>query len=273
MARALALLVLGVGIAFFARTPSNDRSWVPEQARLASARVEGAHALVTGIRRFAWRSTTDFDARWEERTIDLERVAGLDVIVSDWGWTELVHTIVSWEIEGERPFAVSIESRREVGETFDPLRGFFRAYELYYAVADEQDLLTLRAVHRHEHVHLYRTSTSTDLARRLLGSYLDAIERLRGTPEFYDSLRHNCSTTVRAHLASLGVEDTWDWRVVLNGHVDELLYARGLLDDSMPLETLRERSDVTERVRELEHAEDFSARVREGLPVPGRATR
>jgi len=37
--------------------------------------------------------------------------------------------------------AVSIETRKEKGESYSTLKGFFRQYELYYVVADERDVI------------------------------------------------------------------------------------------------------------------------------------
>ena len=263
MPRALPwIAVLVFSAWFFTRVPSHDRDWPPEQARLARAAIEGERVHLTNVRSFRWRGPAEADERWVERELELERVSGLDVIVSSWGWDNLVHTIVSFTFDGEEPLAISIESRREVGEPFDPIRGFLRQYELLYVVADEEDLLTLRAVHRHERVELLRTSTDRALARRLLVAYLEELELIAAEPAFYDSLSRNCSTAARRHVASVGVEDTWDWRVVLNGHLDELLYERGLLDSSRPLEALRRESDVTDRVRDAAGQPDFSARIR-----------
>ncbi len=270
--RGLPLALAGLFVLWWAtRVPSNERAWPPEQSRLARARIEGRLARLEGVRHFTYRSERDFEPRWESRTIDLERVRGLDVIVSDWGWRDLVHTIVSWDMEGEPPLAISIESRREIGETYSPLRGLLRQYELYYVVADERDVVALRTTHRGEHVHLYRTSTSREVARQLLVSYLEEVERLAEQPEFYDSITRNCSTTTRRHVAEVGVEDTWDWRVLFNGHIDELLYARGLLDTSVPFSELRAQSEITERARAADGDPRFSERIREGLPQPARA--
>jgi hypothetical protein len=263
--------VVLVGLVWWiTRVPRNDLRFCPEQARLARAHVADGRAELENVRHFVWRSTTDFEPRWERRTIALDRVRGLDVFVSDWGWRHLVHTIVSWDIDGEPPLAISIESRREAGEPFEPVRGLLRQYELYYAVADERDVIALRTGHRGERVRLYRTSTSADVARRLLVAYLEDVERVAAEPAFYDSISRNCSTTTRRHVAAVGVADSWDWRVLFNGHVDELLYARGLLDDSLPLAELRARSDVTARAREVEGDPAFSTRLREGLPQPPR---
>lgn len=253
---------------FFSLEASHDRAWSPEQSRLARASIDGDRVHLENVRSFRWRSGTEADERWVARDVQLSDVDGLDVIVSSWGWTSLVHTMVSFTMREGDPVTISIESRREIGEPFDPIRGALRQYEILDVVADEEDLFTLRAVHRGERLWLYRTSTSPDLSQRLLRHYLEEIESIADTPAFYDSFSRNCSTATRAHVAAVGVEDTWDWRVVLNGHVDELLYERGLLDHTRPLEQLRRESEITERVRELAGEPAFSVRLREALPEP-----
>jgi hypothetical protein len=262
------VLVLAFSAWFLSLSPSHDRDWPAAQAREARARVRGRSVTLSNVRSFRYRSETDFDPRWVDRVIGLDRVRSLDVIVSSWGWRNLIHTIVSWDIEGEEPLAISIESRRERDEPFDPIRGFLRQYELLYIVSDEADVVALRAVHRGERVQLFRTSTTPETAQRLLLAYLAEVESLAETPAFYDSFSRNCSTAARRHVADIGVADTWDWRVVLNGHIDAFLYDRGLLDDSISLEELRTRSDITAAVQAADGDPAFSARIREGVPSP-----
>lgn len=261
------LLWLDVVGCWLAQQPRNDRDWVPEQSRLPHARLEGDRLALTNVRDFAYRSATDFDERWEDRAYDVSRITGLDVFVSDWGMRHIAHTIVSWELEGGEHLAISIETRRERGETYDPIRGLFRQYEIYYVVADERDVIPLRTTHRHEHVHLYRLSSPPDVARALLRSYVDEITRLEARPEWYNAVTHNCSTTTRIHASAIGVHDTWDWRVLANGHLDELLYERGLLGRDLSFEALRAASDITARAAAIPDRDPaFSARIREGLP-------
>lgn len=45
----------------------------------------------------------------------------------------VAHTIMSWEFADGQHLAISIETRRERGEEYSALRGFFREYELYGA--------------------------------------------------------------------------------------------------------------------------------------------
>lgn len=248
--------------------PSNERDWVPDQARIATIHRGALELRVEDVRDFRWTSRTEAEERWVERTWRLDRLAGIDVLISDWGSEHIAHTIVSWVwSDGAPPLSVSIEARRERGETYHPLRGLYRQYELAYVVADERDLVTLRTQHRGERMLLYRLDASPPLARRLLDAYLDEIARLPEHPEWYHSLLRNCSTTTRHHVAAIGVSGTWDWRVLFNGHLDELFYARGAVDTSMPFETLRARSEITERAIALSADDpEFSLHLREGLP-------
>jgi len=70
------------------------------------------------------------------------------------------------------PLVISIETRKEVGEDYSALRGFFRQFELYYVVSDERDLIRLRTNFRGEDVYLYRLRAPPARARSLLLDYL-----------------------------------------------------------------------------------------------------
>lgn len=248
--------------------PRNDRDWLPDVSRQPAVRVEGERLTITNVRNFQYRSESDYTPRWEERGYDLARVRGVDLILCDWGAPGIVHTIASWEFEGGEQLAISIETRKEAGEGYSALRGFFRQFELYYAVADERDLLGVRARFRGEHVRIYRVDTPPDEARELLLSYARRVDRLVTEPVWYNAVTHNCTTTIRLHTLELGTARPWDWRVLVNGHVDELLYERKAVDASRPFAELRAASDVTAAVIAAldEDAPDFSARIRRALP-------
>jgi len=118
--------------------PSNRRDWSPDVAHTARAISEGSRVTIRNVRNFKYRSESDYDQHWETRSYDLDRVRGVDLFLSFWGPTHIAHTIVSWEFDNGQPLAISIETRKEKGESYSALRGFFRQYELYYVVADER---------------------------------------------------------------------------------------------------------------------------------------
>lgn len=246
--------------------PRQDRDWQPEVARLPAAEFHDNRVTVHNVRNFEYRTPTDFDERWETREYDLNEVRGFDMFLSNWGPEAIAHTIASWEFADGRHLAVSIETRKEKGESYSAIRGFFRQFEIYYVVADERDVVGLRAAHRGERVSLYRIAQSPEVARALLVDYLDEIDRLAERPEWYNALTANCTTTIRRHAKNVGAAKGWDWRILANGRIDEMAYEREMIDTSLPFEELRARSDITDRAKAAMSEADFSARIREGLP-------
>lgn len=243
---------------------SGARDWTPDVARTPTVEFDGDRFTVRNVRDFRYRSETDFDERWEDRTYDLSRVRSLDLFLSYWGSPHIAHAILSWGFDDGRQLAVSIETRKERGETYSALAGFFRRFELVYVAADERDLIGLRASHRGEQVYLYRLRPRRPgMERQLLRTYLDAMNELAANPAWYNALETNCTTTVRLNVIHAGGEFPLDWRLLANGHLPELLYERGVVDRSIPAAELRERSRVDLRAKAAADAPDFSARLRE----------
>jgi len=265
--RGLAISVLPIVIValwWSSIPPSNTRDWTPDVARTARATFDGSHVTIQNVRNFNYRSENDYDQRWETRTYDLDRIQGVDLFISFWGPTEIAHTIVSWDFDDGQHLAISIETRKEKGESYSALRGFFRQYELYYVVADERDLVGLRTNHRGEQVYLYRLRATPAQARALLVDYLDEVNSLADHPEWYNALTQNCTTTIRGHTQHIGAAGSFDWRMLANGHLDELLYERGQIDTSLPFADLKQRSDITVKAKAADDSPDFSAKIRQG---------
>jgi hypothetical protein len=154
----LALFLLFAAVAFWWMyiPPSNDRDWQPDVARLPRAQLDGNMLTIENVRDFAYRSETDYDANWVTRTYDLSKLEHLDMYFSFWGPTDIAHTIMSWSFAEGPALAISIETRKQVGESYSALLGFFRQYELYYVVARERDVIGVRDRFRGEHTYLFR---------------------------------------------------------------------------------------------------------------------
>lgn len=258
--------VLAVAIWWFMIPPRNDRDWMADVAVTPIADRRGDLVTLYNVRDFVWRSETEFDVRWVTRDFYLSQVVGLDLFISQWGPTDIAHTIMSWEFADGRHLAISIETRKQQGEEYSALRGFFRQYELYYAVAEERDIIGVRTDFRGEDVHLYRLRTPADRARKLLVTYLDSINTLARHPAWYNALTENCTTTIFVHVKTLVGHIPFDWQILLNGYLDELLYEKGVLDTSLPLAELRERCDITAASKAAGDSADYSALIRAGLP-------
>ena len=253
---------------WYSRSPSNKRDWQPDVARVATAEVQDQRVTVKNVRNFCYRSSTDFDERWEERRLDLAKLDGLDIFFSYWGAPLIAHTIMSWSFTDGQHLAVSIETRKTKSQEYSTLAGFFRQYELIYVAADERDVVKLRTNIRGEDVYLYRLRTTQRAAKILLLDYFDAMNALARRPRWYNALVTNCTTAIRQRMIHSGGKMPLSWKLFANAYLPELLYERGSLDAGRPFAELRAMSRINDRARAAGAAEDFSARIREGLPMP-----
>ncbi|ADJ27796.1 DUF4105 domain-containing protein [Nitrosococcus watsonii] len=246
--------------------PSNERHWQPDVAVLAFAEFHGDQVTVHNVRNNQYRTETDYTVRFKDQILDLAQLRSLDLFVSYWGSPLIAHTILSWGFDGDQYLAISIETRKEMDEQYSAIKGFFKQYELIYVVADERDLVGLRTNYRDEDVYLYRLQVSPDTARQLLISYLQTINQLRESPEWYNALTQNCTTAVRGHVLPHARHAWWSWRLLLNGYIGELAYDLGVVGQSLPFPVLKAQSRINEQAKGAAHDPSFSVRIREGLP-------
>ena len=250
-----------------AMTASNDRDWQRDVAVLPSAEIAGDIVTLRNVRSFEYRTETEYTPRWYDKSVDLRALDTLDLIAVYWMGDAIAHTILSFGFAGEQ-IAVSIETRKEQGEAYSALAGFFRRYELFYVVADESDLIGLRTSYREppEDVYLYRVKTSPEKIRRLFLQYVAKINELNERPEFYNTATTNCTTNIVTHVQAVQPQVPLNWKMLLSGYFPELVYERGSMDQSLPFDVLRRQSHINERAKAADGADDFSRYIREGLP-------
>ena len=227
------------------------------------------YITIHNLRNFEYRSETDFDVRWEKRTYDFSKLDSLDVIAVYWAGKPIAHIMLSFGFEGKDYMAVSIETRKESGESYSTLAGFFRQYELYYVVADERDVVRVRTTYRRpqEDVYIYRVRGPRENLRRIFLDYLRSINELHERPGFYNTLTTNCTTSILFHTRVNAESPPLSWKVLLSGYVPDYLYELGRLDTALPFAELEKISRVNKRAHAADRDPAFSQRIREGLPL------
>jgi hypothetical protein len=251
--------------------PSNDRNWQPDVAQLAYATFDGDLVTVHNIRNFDYRTETDYTPHYYDKTFDLSKLDEVDLISVYWMGDAIAHIMLSFGFEGRDYLTVSIETRKEVGESYDTIRGFFRQYELIYIVGDDRDLIRLRTNYRKnppEEVYLYRAAGPRENARRLFLDYFREVNQLREQPAWYNSLTTNCTSNVLMHTKVNPGDHSYSWKILLSGYAPLYAYEHERLDTSLPFEELRRRSLVNAAAQAADQAPDFSQRIRANLPQP-----
>jgi len=254
---------------WFSLKPSNDRDWQPDLAVLPYADIAGNQVTLHNIRNCDYRTETDFDVRHYDKTFDLGQLRSVDLFLVYWGSPHMAHTMVSFGFDGDDYVCMSIETRKEKGESYSAVKGLFRQFELTYIIADERDLVRLRTNHRQgEDAYLYRARMTPEQGRTLFLDYLRRANSLRERAEWYNAITDNCTTAIRAQRATHD-RAPWDWRMLVNGHLDELLYERGTIATNLPFGELKQRCLINPRAKAADKADDFSKQIRAGLPELG----
>lgn len=246
---------------------SNDGDWQPDVAQVACADVNGDEFTFHNVRNCDYRTETDFSPRWETRVVRLSQITGVDVAIDYWGSPWISHPIVSFQFADALPLCFSIETRKTIGETYSAIRGFYRQYTLIYIVADERDVIRVRTNYRRgEDVYLYHTLASPEQARGRFLEYVNTLNKLRDHPRWYNAVTSNCTTAIRAQRAA-EKRAPWDWRILFNGKLDEMLYQdHAISTGGLPFPELKQLSLINQHARAADKDPDFSRLIREGLP-------
>ena len=244
--------------------PSNHRDWSADQAVLAYGEFHGNSVTVRNIRHCTYRSEDDYKVNYYDKTFDLNEIQTLDFIVVPFlSAPSLAHLAMSFGFEGDRYLGVSVEIRREKGETYDPVKGALRQFELIYVIADERDFIRLRTDHHLSGVYVYRANLPPEKVRKMFIDVIQRANQLAVQPEFYDTLTNNCTTAIVHHLNRLdGVEIPPDYRTLFPGYFDRMMFELGMIKT----DTTFARTKLRARVNRLAylHADspDFSAKIR-----------
>lgn len=260
----VAMIVIVIMIWWFSIQPRQFRDWKTEVSLIPHAVIEGDVVTIHNVRNFDYRTETDFTPRYEMRRLDLKNLKGMDVFINYWGSPYMAHPIVSYDFGPDGRVCFSIETRPEKGEAYSALGGLYRQFELTYVVADERDVIRVRSNYRKgEDVYLYRLNAP--LVKESFLEYVRTVNELHETPRWYNAITNNCTTAIR-HQRAAKERAPWDWRMLVNGFGDELLYERKGIDTSLPFAELKKISRVNDRAKAADKDVDFSEKIRAGLP-------
>lgn len=260
-----AMLMIAVLFWYVTDPAQNSRDWALEYRVPATVSQDAGRLTFHNVRDFSYRSETDATPDYYDATFPLDTLETVDLVSSYWAGDRIAHIFLTFGFQDGRHIAISIETRRQKRFVYSAIAGFFHHYELMYVVADERDLIGVRTDIRHERVYLYRLQIPPGRGQALLLSYVSEINKLSRNPEWYNTLTDNCTTGILNNAqAPHGVK--YDWRVVLSGYAPGYAYDRGLLNNGMSFEELRQASLIA-RPEGASITNDYSSDIRKNLPL------
>jgi hypothetical protein len=268
-AAAFALALVWLAYRFVVLQPSNQRNWEYGMDTLPRISIAGDVVGVQQERDFRWSAAGPLSSGYVDRTFDvnhLERVWFVEepfTIQPVNGFSGVAHTYFVFDFQDQPPVAISVESRRERGQGYDPLRGMFNEYELIYIWATEEDVSGRRAVLEKNQLYMYPLVGSMDSARKLFLNLAETSDQLETHPRFYNTLTSNCTNELAkaANEAEPGMIPP-NIALIFPGYSDRVLYDRGFIPTDAPLEAIRRRYAITETVIATIDQPDFSHQLR-----------
>lgn len=230
----LSILIAAYSVIIYTVTkPSTARDWEygQEKTSVVTLGEKKPETLIhiSNLRNFDW-SETDKPA-WEPLNFPLSSLSKLEVAVSHFSsMSELAHVFLIFSLNDGRRFGLSIESRREKGESFSLLDGLRAKYEMIYLLASTDDLLGLRT-QRNETVYVYPIKATPEYIQALFLNFSSKINQLNHSPELYHLFFRNCTNQIVKQVNKLS-DDNYSWLVqtFAPGNTGKALYRMGLID-------------------------------------------
>ena len=246
---------------YFSLEARQDRDWNPEVAKQLHYEKQGDMVTLHNVRNFNWRSNEDYDIHWESRTVDLNKITGLNVIASYWMGPKIAHTLVSFDFADQEPLVFSIEIRKEKNEEFSAFGGFFRKYELSLIASDEKDLIYTRSNIRNEQVYLFPVKMPVAERKALFIEYLNKADELHDEAKWYNTLTSNCTTLVFDMVQAINTRQLpKDYRLFASGYLPNYLYDLKAINQNYSLKEWYRLAHINPRTEQYAQQKDQSGK-------------
>lgn len=223
---------LGLLILLFVsmRTPSLERGWDEDVNVLAGVdALPGETISISKIRdwQYALNSITEksyFDASFAPNDI-----AAMWMYEQQLDSSGLIaHTFVVFEFDDSygraKYLGLSVETRREKGETYSLLGGVLRQFEITHIWATEKDLVTRRVLFLDYPLTRYKLEMPVAYYAQIFRKFAQETKGLASQPQWYNTVTNNCTSSLIKYVnESESNAIPIHYSYVLTGKVDEYL--------------------------------------------------
>jgi hypothetical protein len=266
------VLSMAVGCQSFGHRPLKDRvisnpngNWTPEQAVVPRAEIQGTQYKLHNIRDCQYLTEKDFVLSHHDRLIDLSQIQSVDFIVVPFKPNSpIAHTMVSFGLDDGSYLCVSVETRRQIGDSYQALASLTRGYDLMYVLGEERDLIGVRTNQFDVEVYIYPTTVAPETAQEFFVDVIERMNELQEDPEYYHLLANNCTTNLKDHVNNISPNriNKNSWAIWFTGFSARYAHRIGLIENRIPYEELKRICYINDLAKDhLDHPQ-FSQYIR-----------
>ncbi|MDC9727866.1 MAG: DUF4105 domain-containing protein [Methyloprofundus sp.] len=243
---------------------THHKVWADSVAKLPSVTIDNNKIHIHNIRDFIYKTETDYQINYLDKSYDIRDLTELDYILSYWdGNKAIAHTMFSFGFNNGEHLVISVEVRHKKGEEYGGFAGLYKQFELIYVLATERDILQLRTNFRQEDVYRYPLNISQEIIHELFNIVISRVNSLHETAEFYNTLSQNCLTSLAADFWSIGGQNNhFDYRMLANGYSDAMLYQRNRLKSSAPFLEMKQQANINQHIKINHYNPLYSQQIR-----------
>lgn len=260
-------LLTFIGQTYFFQKPSNNRNWQEQFATLADISINGNQVKVNNIRDYKYDPNGITEKNYINREFDVTKIEKVWFLVEPFGAFEgIAHTYFVFDFVGSDPVAISVESRREVGEDFWASKGLFNKYELIYIWATENDQTIRRSIYDQEDLYMFPLLVSKEASQKLFLELAKKTEYLETNARFYNTLFHNCTNELAytANTVKPGIIP-FHYALYMPGYAPNLLHSLKLIPSDESLDAVKDKYFISEKVKSLYKEQNFSEKLRQSI--------
>lgn len=272
----IALLLFGVFFSIYIYgflSPSNNREWDFGFQRLPQIHISKNTVSIKNIRDYRYDSGKLTSSKYINRTVNLNDLQKVWLVVEPFPakpFTMLpssAHTYFVFDFKNQEPLVLSVEARREKGEDFNILSGFFNSFELIYIWGTEKDITGRRVLVERNKVYMYPLAIPKEASQKLFLELAKTSKDLEKNPRFYNTIMSNCTNEL-IKVANKVKEGSVPFNImaIIPGLVPEQLYALGFIKNDKPFAEVEKTFFISNLVKKYYSSKHFSQDLRTSLP-------
>lgn len=268
----LALLLIAVTF-FMISQPSNNRDWEIGFDVPANISIKDNEVSVKNVRNFGFENKKINSFKYLSKTYNAQDLETVWFVFEPFkiepftSFDGVAHTYFVFDFKNNEPVAVSVEARREKGETYDAFKGLFNKFELKYVWATEPDMTGGRVVVQNNKLYMYPLQISSEAKQKLFIEMAKRTQDLEKNPRFYNTLLSNCTNEL-AKAANKIKKNFLPPHIALifPGYSISYLYDLKVIPTNTSLKELPSKYYISDLVGKFYGQKDFSRQIRENLP-------